>query len=119
MMKLLETTGVYTKNYSEFLGDGANSVPSDAYDVLVCSGGMMEGHIPLKGIDDMIRVTKPGGLIIIVMRAEFLHEVEEFKGLEHYFDSLQEKGCLTKVEVKRVPNYVTGKDGIIFTYRVL
>ncbi|XP_066986478.1 methyltransferase-like protein 27 isoform X2 [Macrobrachium rosenbergii] len=98
MMKRLETTGVYTKKYLELLGDGAKSVPSDAYDVLVCSGGMLEGHIPAKGIDDMIRITKPGGLIVIVMRAEFLHQVEEYKGLERYFDSLQEKGNWTKLE---------------------
>ncbi|XP_064098585.1 uncharacterized protein LOC135209739 [Macrobrachium nipponense] len=60
MMKRLEKTGVYTKKYLEFLGYGAKSVPSDAYDVLICAGGMLEGHIPAKGIEDMIRVTKPG-----------------------------------------------------------
>ncbi|XP_064098588.1 uncharacterized protein LOC135209743 isoform X2 [Macrobrachium nipponense] len=119
MMKHLETTGVYTKKYLEFLGDGAKSVPSDAYDVLICAGGMLEGHIPAKGIEDMIRVTKPGGLIIIVMNKKHLHKVEDYKGLENYMESLQEKGYWKKVEVKTVPNYFTGSDGIIFTYRVL
>ncbi|XP_066986484.1 methyltransferase-like protein 27 [Macrobrachium rosenbergii] len=119
MMKRLETTGVYSKKYLEYLGNGAKSVPSDAYDVLVCAGGMLEGHIPLKGVEDMIRVTKPGGLIVIVMREAFVHEVEDYKGLHEYFHSLQEKGNWTKVEVKTKPNYFTGKDGIVFTYRVL
>ncbi|XP_064105178.1 methyltransferase-like protein 27 isoform X2 [Macrobrachium nipponense] len=119
MLERLEATGVYTKKYKEFLGDGAKSVPSDAYDVLVCAGGMLAGHIPIKGIDDMIRVTKPGGLIIIVMRTEFLHLVEEYKELGCHMDSLQEKGYWTKVEVKKVSNYFTGKDGSVFIYRVL
>ncbi|XP_064098586.1 thiol S-methyltransferase TMT1B-like [Macrobrachium nipponense] len=119
MMKHLETTGVYKKKYLEFLGDGAKSVPSDAYDVLICTGAMVEGHIPAKGIEDMIRVTKPGGLIIIAMNKRFLHEVEEYKGLEHYMESLEKKSYWTKVEVKTVQKYFSDCEGIIFTYRVL
>ena len=35
---------------------------SDAYDALVMSGGMGEGHIPTSACTEMIRVVKPGEL---------------------------------------------------------
>lgn len=34
----------------------------DTYDVVVIVGGMGEGHVPMRGVDDMIRITKPGGI---------------------------------------------------------
>ncbi|XP_064109295.1 methyltransferase-like protein 27 [Macrobrachium nipponense] len=120
MMALLKQTGVYTNTYSEFLGVGQNSVPKDTYDVLVIAGGMGEGHIPVKGIDDMIRITKSGGFVIIVMRKEYLDYVEEYKDkLIPYMDEMEKQGKWTKVELKTVHNYSFNKDGLVFTYKVV
>jgi hypothetical protein len=33
---------------------------ADAYDAMVLSGAMGEGHIPCRGLTEMIRVVKPG-----------------------------------------------------------
>lgn len=120
MLDVLRETGVYSTKYQEFLGIGQNSVPDDTYDVLTIVGGMGEGHVPVQGVDDMIRITKPGGLVIIVMREEYLYEVNEYKDrLVPHMDFLQQKGYWTKVEMKTISNYAFGKDGIVFTYRVL
>ncbi|XP_068202558.1 methyltransferase-like protein 27 [Palaemon carinicauda] len=120
MMDILKKTDVYTNTYLEFLGVGQNSVPKDTYDALVIAGGMGEGHIPVKGIDDMIRITKSGGFIIIVMRKEYLDYVEEYKDkLIPYIDEMEKQGKWTKVEVKTVPKYSFDKDGMIFTYKVV
>ncbi|KAK7065158.1 ubiE/COQ5 methyltransferase [Halocaridina rubra] len=119
MMDLLKETGVYGKTYQEFLGARQNSVPDDTYDVLVIAGGMGEGHIPVKGVDDMIRMTKSGGLVIIVMRKEYLEDVVEYKNrLIPHIDTLEKEGKWSKVEVKVVPSYSFNKDGLVFTYKV-
>ncbi|XP_063595604.1 uncharacterized protein LOC134772498 isoform X2 [Penaeus indicus] len=120
MMHILEDTGVYSYKYMEFLGLGENSVPDDTYDVVVIVGGMGEGHIPVNGVDDLIRITKPGGLVINVMRLEYLDYVEAYKDkLEPYMDLLHQKGWWQKVDRKVVPNYAFDKEGIIFVHRVL
>ncbi|XP_042870216.1 methyltransferase-like protein 27 [Penaeus japonicus] len=120
MMGILEDTGVYSYKYMEFLGVGKNSVPDNTYDVVVIVGGMGEGHIPVRGVDDLIRITKPGGLVINVMRLEYLDYVEAYKDqLEPYMDLLHQKGWWQKVDRKVVQNYAFDKEGVIFVHRVL
>ncbi|XP_064109367.1 uncharacterized methyltransferase Sca_1399-like [Macrobrachium nipponense] len=120
MMARLKQTEAYTNTYSEFLGIGHNSVPKDTYDVLVIAGGMGEGHIPVKGINDMIRIVKSGGFVIIVMRKEYLDYVEEYKNkLIPYMDEMEKRGKWTKIALKTIHNYAFNKDGLLFTYKVL
>ncbi|XP_066971944.1 methyltransferase-like protein 27 [Macrobrachium rosenbergii] len=120
MMDLLKKTGAYTNTYEEFLGVGQNSLLKDAYDVLVTAGCFAPGHLPVKGIDDMIRITKPGGLVTIVMRKEFLDHVEEYKDrLIPYMDEMERQEKWIKEDVEIVPEYACQLDGILFTYRVV
>lgn len=119
MMNILKDSGIYKIKYQELIGVGENTVPQDAYDVVVISGGMGDGHVPVSGIDDMIRFAKPGGLVIIVMRLEFVSTAEVFKDkLEPYMDHLEQEGKWRKEARKVVPNYFLDKDGVVFTYRV-
>ncbi|XP_042209235.1 demethylmenaquinone methyltransferase-like isoform X4 [Homarus americanus] len=120
MMNQLKSTGIYTLKYQEFLGLGQNTIPSDTYDVVVVSGAMCEGHVPVRGIDDMVRVTKPGGLVVISMRLEFLETVEEYRNrLEPHMNQLEQKGVWHKVARTVVPGYYCGKEGVVFSYRVV
>ncbi|XP_064111940.1 uncharacterized methyltransferase Sca_1399-like [Macrobrachium nipponense] len=119
MLDVLQKTGAYTNTYAEFLGVGQNSVPEDMYDVLVMSGGFAEGHIPVSGIDDMIRITKPGGLVIIAMRKSYLL-CEEYKDrLIPYMDEMERQGKWIKEDVEFVDEYVVNENGILFTYKVV
>ncbi|XP_050724463.1 demethylmenaquinone methyltransferase-like isoform X1 [Eriocheir sinensis] len=97
MMKQRET-GIYTNDFLEFIGSGHSTVPKDTYDLVVTSGGMGEGHIPLSGLDDLVRVAKNGGFVIIVMRHEHLQTVPSYKDkLEPYMDQLEADGKWKKV----------------------
>ncbi|XP_071522040.1 methyltransferase-like protein 27 [Panulirus ornatus] len=120
MMNLLKKTNVYTLTFQEFLGVGQTSVPKGVYDVVVLAGGMGDGHIPVSGVDELIHFAKPGGLVIIVMRLEFLETAKEYKGkLEPHMDRLEKDGRWCKIARKLVPNYYLDKEGVVFTYRVL
>lgn len=118
MMEKLKTTGVYTNLFLEYVGTGESTVPPDTYDVVLIAGGMGEGHIPVSGIDDLVRAAKKGGLISIVMRQSFLEIVEAYKDkLEPYMDHLENSGVWHKVERRVVPNYYFDNSGVLFTYR--
>ncbi|CAL4133506.1 unnamed protein product [Meganyctiphanes norvegica] len=120
MLEVLKETEVYDKSFMEFVGIGQNTVTDGYYDAVVLSGGMGEGHIPVAGIDDMVRMTKSGGLVIIVMRKEYLEYVEEYKGkLEPYMEELEKLKKWQKIGRREVEGYSFGKTGLVFTYKVL
>ncbi|XP_050703993.1 demethylmenaquinone methyltransferase-like [Eriocheir sinensis] len=118
MMKLRET-GIYTNDFLEFIGIGHSTVPKDTYDLVVISGAMGEGHIPVSGLDDLVRVAKNGGFVIIVMRHEYLQTAPSYKDkLEPYMDQLEADGKWKKVERRTVPNYFCDKEGLVFVFRI-
>lgn len=120
MMNILNNTGVYTRKYQEFIGFGQCTVPEDSYDVVVVCGSLCRGHIPVEGINDMIQVAKPGGLVAILMRKECLLTAEEYKDkLEAHMDHLEKTNVWQKEVKKTVANYFCGKEGTVFIYRVL
>ncbi|XP_045119352.1 methyltransferase-like protein 27 isoform X2 [Portunus trituberculatus] len=58
MMEKLKATGAYTNTFLEYVGTGESTVPRDTYDLVVISGGMGEGHVPVSGIDELVRAAK-------------------------------------------------------------
>ncbi|XP_050708787.1 uncharacterized protein LOC126993667 isoform X3 [Eriocheir sinensis] len=58
MINKLRESGVYTNDFMDFIGSGNSSMPKDTYDLLVISGGMGEGHVPVNALDDLVRAAK-------------------------------------------------------------
>ncbi|XP_069946210.1 methyltransferase-like protein 27 [Cherax quadricarinatus] len=89
MMNILKKTGVYTLKYQEFIGTGHSTVPK-------------------------------GGLVVILMRLEFFLTLDEYKDkMENFMDRLEKTNVWRKEVKKTVPNFYSGKEGILFIYRVL
>ena len=38
--------------------------PDNTYDIVVCAGAVILGHVPPQCLDDMIRILKPGGILL-------------------------------------------------------
>ncbi|KAK8751430.1 hypothetical protein OTU49_008455 [Cherax quadricarinatus] len=120
MLEILYKTEVYSQAFKEFLGHGNSTIPTETYDVVVNVGGMGEGHIPVRGVDDMINLTKPGGVVVVVMRLEYLEIVKEYRDrLETRMNLLEKSGRWSMVLKKTIPRYFCDKEGIIFIYRVI
>ncbi|CAL8071408.1 unnamed protein product [Orchesella dallaii] len=121
MLKVLIDRNIYTKTFESAIGlKPVEAIQSDTYDSLVIAGGMGEGHIPVKAVDEMIRVVKPGGTIFIVMREEYLTYVKEYvERLEPYMNELEAKGFWKQIGRDVVPEYSFKKNGIVFSYEVL
>lgn len=52
--------------------------PTDSFDAVITVGVLTVGHAPVKSLDELVRVTKPGGYIIYTLRPD-LHEEGGFK----------------------------------------
>ncbi|KAK6186311.1 hypothetical protein SNE40_008372 [Patella caerulea] len=117
MLEIAKTKGLYRKYICEFLNGGTVSIPEDEYDCCVVSGGMGEGHIPCSGLHEMIRVVKPGGLVCIVMREEYLSYVEDYKDkLEPLMAKLEKEEKWKRLSRDVIPNYSFNKNGVVFKY---
>lgn len=73
----------------------------------------------MSAVHDLIRMCKPGGLIVIVMRYEYLSISDEFRQLEPLMTELEEMDPSKWKRIKRhvSPNYLLDKEGIVFVYR--
>lgn len=83
------------------------------------AGSFGEGHIPSEGIRELIRVVKPGGYVINVMRKEYLDYVKDYAGrLEPLMEKLEREekkwSLVTKFDVD---NYSFNKSGKIFVFK--
>ncbi|KAL4231000.1 hypothetical protein ACF0H5_011373 [Mactra antiquata] len=119
MLKQCEKRHIYKHLYKEFIDDKTLPIDDGVYDCLVISGGLGESHIPCSGLNEMIRIVKPGGLILFVMRKEYLTCVDEYNDrLEPYIATLEKDNKLEVIERKEVPKYSFNNDGIIFKMKV-
>ncbi|XP_063431963.1 uncharacterized protein LOC134714551 isoform X3 [Mytilus trossulus] len=119
MLAMARKKNVYDRLLCEFMCEKRLPVENDTYDCTIIAGGMGEGHIPCVALHEMVRITKPGGLVVIVMREEYLDYVQEYKDrLEVLMQELEDAGKWESVSRVIVPNYSFDNNGVIFKYRV-
>ncbi|XP_046580300.1 methyltransferase-like protein 27 [Haliotis rubra] len=119
MLEQARKKNIYTKIYCEFLNSKPLPIDDGSYDCSVSCGGMGEGHIPLHGFYELIRVTKPGGLVCIVMKESYLSQCKEYKdGLEQLMKELEDAGKWERLSRDVVPKYAFGENGVMFRFRI-
>ncbi|KAL5007564.1 hypothetical protein ScPMuIL_016370 [Solemya velum] len=120
MLSVARKRGAYKDYFCEFMDGHALDIKNDTYDCVVVSGGMGEGHIPCRAVPEMIRIAKPGGLVCIVMREEYISYVEEYiDRLEPLFKQLEIEGKWQLISRTIVPKYSFDNNGVIFQYKAL
>ncbi|WAR10531.1 MET27-like protein [Mya arenaria] len=81
--------------------------------------GLGEGHIKCCALTEMIRLVKPGGVIVIVTRFQHLESVEEYRGrLEPLMDQFEKEGRWRRMERRVFPGFFLDKEGILWKYQV-
>ncbi len=94
MLEVAESKNIYDRS---FLSDLTKEIPAnnDFYDGVVSSGTFTHGHVGPRAIDELVRVTKPGGLITISVNEkhwiafDFASEVEKLS--QHTRNSILKK----------------------------
>ncbi|XP_076469063.1 methyltransferase-like protein 27 [Babylonia areolata] len=117
MLDEAEQKKVYEKLYCCYLDSTPLPMDPDTYDCAVIAGGMCEGHIPTSGLRSMVRVVKPGGTVVIVMREAFLWEVAEYKDrLEKEMGDMEKEGLWRLSSRTPLPNYFHQHTGVVFIF---
>lgn len=118
MLDIACKKGIYKNHLLESISRDKCSPSDGTYDALVLAGALGEGHIPSEGVNEFARLVKKDGLIIIVMRKEYLSYVKEYTDrLVPMMDKLENEGIWSSVVRLDVPNYSWNKTGIVFVFR--
>jgi SAM-dependent methyltransferase len=84
----------YAALHQQALG-GPLDFPTDFFDAVLCVGIFARAHVPSRSLDELIRLTKPGGYIFSTLRTLF-YENSDFKDK---MAALEEAGQWHLVEV--------------------
>ncbi|XP_072044224.1 methyltransferase-like protein 27 isoform X3 [Amphiura filiformis] len=78
-LKVSEEKQVYKTLICSEIGSDPLDIKCYTYDGLVCCGSFVPGHLNQSCFPEMIRIVKPGGIIVISMREEYLWTAKEFQ----------------------------------------
>uniref|UniRef100_A0A8C6RYK8 Methyltransferase like 27 n=2 Tax=Nannospalax galili TaxID=1026970 RepID=A0A8C6RYK8_NANGA len=132
MLKKAQARGLYHHLSLCTLGQEPLPSPEGTFDAVIMVGALSEGQVPCSAIPELLRVTKPGGLVCLTTRAN-PSNLPYKKALEATLDSLEHAGAweqlaaqtvdcweLATSELEMMPGTST-KDGfipgIIYLYR--
>jgi len=119
MLGQAKTQCIY-KNYIKAHVDGLGSIPvnDETYDVIVSSNGMAPGQIYPSALPELLRVLRPGGYIILVMKDGYQHTSQKFALMDTEINTLAGQ---RRLEVTMGPvvfkNFLLNKDGRFYMMR--
>ena len=70
MLRLAEAKGCYTALHRQILGETLG-IPTATFDAVVVVGVFARAHAPSRSLDELVRITKPGGHVVFTLRPEF------------------------------------------------
>ena len=77
MLEQARKKNVY-KEFHQMVMGGSLDFKTDSFDAVISVGALTEGHAPADSLDELVRITKPGGHIIYTLRTD-LYEGAGFK----------------------------------------
>ena len=81
MLKIADLKNNYLELSHQFLGQRL-TFDDDAFALVVSSGVFTQGHAPLDGLDELVRVTRPGGCLVFSIARTYLDGPFERKRLQ-------------------------------------
>ncbi|XP_028937547.1 methyltransferase-like protein 27 [Ornithorhynchus anatinus] len=86
------------------LGQESLPVPSDRYDAVIIVGALSEGQVPCSALPELLRVTKPGGLVCLTTRAN-TSNLRYKADLEEALETLARAGRWERVSERTVERW--------------
>ena len=94
MLEEARKKNVYRAFYRMVLGE-ALDFPTDSFDAVISIGVLTVGHAPAASLDELLRITKPGGYIVFSLRPD----VHRDNGFKQKQDTLETEGKWRLTEV--------------------
>ncbi|MDA0768715.1 MAG: class I SAM-dependent methyltransferase [Chloroflexi bacterium] len=73
MLDEARNKGVYQEFHQMTMGETLD-FPTNSFDAVVTVGVLTVGHAPVKSLDELVRVTRPGGYIVYTLRPDLLED---------------------------------------------
>ena len=93
MLEQARKKNVY-KEFHQMVMGGSLDFKTDSFDAVISVGALTEGHAPADSLDELVRITKPGGHIIYSLRTDLY----EGAGFKEKNNSLAQSGKWALVE---------------------
>lgn len=92
MLAVAERRGVYERLHKAALG-GPLPFKTGAFAGIVSVGVFTSGHVGVEGLDELIRICRPGGVIVLTVKTTLLNEAMAAR-----LDQLEAEGRIARVE---------------------
>ena len=117
MLSIAKKENLYDNYYCEFLsGEPLSCFEQDTYNGLTASGCFARNHIPSEALREIIRLVKPGGIIVIVSRPASPVFDDHILTL---IDILEQEGKWKKLVAETSGRYFLKDEAIVWKYQVL
>ena len=107
MLARAEAKGAYAKLHNLALG-GALPFPDGHFAGIVSTGVFTTGHVGAEGLDELIRICRPGGAIVLTVKDTLWHD-----GFSARIEELERQGLVTRVEETDPYVSMPGEEGTI------
>lgn len=87
---------------------------SDCYDVTVCCGVFTRGHVPPKALNELVRITKPGGILLVSTRKSYYDSTE----FEDVCQQLEKAGLAKRIAQVMDGPYLKEENAHYWTFLV-
>ena len=94
MLEEARTKNVYREYHQMVMGEPLDYT-TDSFDAVISVGVLTVGHAPASSLDELVRITKPGGHIVFSLRPD----VYKDSGFKEKQDALEAEGKWQLVEV--------------------
>ena len=85
MLETASKKNVYKELRQMVLGERLD-FPTNSFDAVICVGVLTQGHAPASSLDELVRVTRPGGHIVFSLRPD-IYENDGFKEKQSALES--------------------------------
>jgi len=119
MLRTAKERKLYNRLLLDTIGEHRIDVEDDTYDIVTLAGGFVPGHCPAASLTEMVRVCKPGGLLVFSMRLLYLITCEEYRKMEPLIKAMEEER-LCKCQARNIVNgFYLEDQGVVYVIKKL
>ena len=100
MLDEARKTGAYERFDQMVMGEPL-AYETDSFDAAVSVGVFTVGHVPAKGLDELVRVVRPGGHIVYSLRPD-VYRANGFQGKHAEFEAAGKAAVVAVTDPQRV-----------------
>lgn len=112
---------IYRDLFQADLGKPLDQLPTSHFDACILVGVFSYGQAPAHALDEILRVVKPGGVVVFTMRTDFHRD--DAMGVRSKMDALAKSGAWRLLEATKPQQYLPLKEPDamfrVWCYRVL